>query len=127
MDGPREMMSQRWALLRGACLEGGCEAAQVFGQAAGVIGCGAADALDHVDAVAALGADAAVVLRAPEVRAPLRHLRVYQLVHASAPQVEFNQAGFGFDFKNTARLFQARHPADCRTLGGSPTWPKSGL
>lgn len=64
-----------------ARLEGGREAAQVLGQAAGVVGSGAADALDHVNAIAAFGADGAVVLWAAEVRAALRHLRVYQPVH----------------------------------------------
>lgn len=65
-----------------ADLEGGSQAVQVLGHAAGVIGGGTADALDHVHTIAAFAAHTAVVLRAAEVHAALRHLRVDQPVHA---------------------------------------------
>ena len=91
-DKTRDTTGSLWWLLRnsprelrGPDLEGGPQAVEVLRHAAGVVGCGAADALDHVDAIAALATDRAVVLRAAEVHAALCHLRVCQPVHTPAP------------------------------------------
>ncbi len=62
----------------------------MLGHAGGVVGGGASKALDHVDAVAALAATRAVVLRAAEVHPLLRHLRQLQLLHTPAGHDSFS-------------------------------------
>lgn len=63
------------------------EALEVLGHAGGVVGGGAAQALDHVDAVPALAAAGAVVLGAAEVHALLGHLCQLQLLHTPATMI----------------------------------------
>lgn len=54
------------------------KALDVLWHAGGVVGGGAADALDHVHPIPRLVADITVVLGAPEVGALLRHLSQLQ-------------------------------------------------
>ena len=98
----------------------------MLGQAAGVVGRGAADALDHVNAIAAFGADGAVVLWAAEMRAALRHLRVHQPVHAPALSRMYLNDRF---FQNVQPLVahspRQRQPGHCRPLCGSQNGSES--
>jgi hypothetical protein len=71
-------------LVRRAHLGGGGQALGAPGEAAHVVGCGAAQALDHIHTVARLAAARAVVLRAAKVRPALRHPRQLQALHAPA-------------------------------------------